>query len=74
MKKLFITLLAFVSVGATAQDIKKYPWLNRSLSFRERATLLVKVLTLEEKAGQFGSIVTDEVKRDGVTILPHYQY
>lgn len=74
MKKLFITLLAFVSVGATAQDIEKYPWLNRSLSFRERAKLLVNELTLEEKAGQFGSIVTDEVKRDGVTILPHYQY
>lgn len=74
MKKLFITLLAFVSIGATAQDIEKYPWLNRSLSFRERATLLVKELTLEEKAGQFGSIVTDEVKRDGVIILPHYQY
>ncbi len=74
MKKLFITLLAFVSVGATAQDIEKYPWLNRSLSFRERAKLLVKELTLEEKAGQFGSIVTDEVKRDGVIILPHYQY
>ncbi len=74
MKKLFITLLAFVSVGATAQDIEKYPWLNRSLSFRERAKLLVKELTLEEKAGQFGSIVTDEVKRNGVTILPHYQY
>ena len=74
MKKLFITLLAFVSVGATAQDIKKYPWLNRSLSFRERAKLLVKELTLEEKAGQFGSLVTDEVKRGEVTILPHYQY
>ena len=29
---------------------------------------------MEEKAGQFGSIVTDEVKRDGVIILPHYQY
>ena len=74
MKKLFITLLTFVSIGAMAQDIEKYPWLNRNLSFRERATLLVKELTLEEKAGQFGSIVTDEVKRDGVTILPHYQY
>ena len=74
MKKLFITILAFVSVGATAQDIEKYPWLNRSLSFRERAKLLVNELTLEEKAGQFGSIVTDEVKRNGVTILPHYQY
>lgn len=74
MKKFFITLFALVSVSAMAQDIEKYPWLNRSLSFRERAKLLVKELTLEEKAGQFGSIVTDEVKRDGVTILPHYQY
>lgn len=74
MKKLFITLFAFVSVGATAQDIEKYPWLNRSLSFRERATLLVKALTLEEKAGQFGSIVTDQVKRGDDIILPHYQY
>ena len=74
MKKLFITLLTFVSISAMAQDIEKYPWLNRNLSFRERATLLVKELTLEEKAGQFGSIVTDEVKRNGVTILPHYQY
>jgi beta-glucosidase len=74
MKKLFITLFALISVSAMAQDLGKYPWLNRSLSFRERAKLLVKELTLEEKAGQFGSIVTDEVKRDGVTILPHYQY
>ena len=74
MKKLFITLFALISVSAMAQDLEKYPWLNRSLSFRERAKLLVKELTLEEKAGQFGSIVTDEVKRDGVTILPHYQY
>ncbi len=76
MKRFLTSIITLVALAtaAQAQDIKKYPWLNRSLSFRERAQLLVKELTLEEKAGQFGSIVTDEVKRDGVTILPHYQY
>ena len=66
--------MSLVAISVMAQDIEKYPWLNRSLSFRERATLLVKELTLEEKAGQFGSVVTDQVTRDGVIILPHYQY
>ena len=76
MKRFLTSIITLVALAtaAQAQDIEKYPWLNRSLSFRERAQLLVKELTLEEKAGQFGSIVTDEVKRDGVTILPHYQY
>ncbi len=74
MRKVFITLLSLIAMGATAQDIEKSPWLNRNLSFRERATLLVKELSLEEKAGQFGSIVTEEVKRGDVVILPHYQY
>ncbi|MBQ9561657.1 MAG: glycoside hydrolase family 3 C-terminal domain-containing protein [Prevotella sp.] len=74
MRKVFITLLSLIAMGATAQDIEKFPWLNRNLSFRERATLLVKELSLEEKAGQFGSIVTEEVKRGDVVILPHYQY
>ena len=74
MKKLLIAIMALTAVNGMAQDTTKYPWLDRSLSFHERAKLLVKELTLEEKAGQFGSIVTDEVKRDGVTILPHYQY
>ncbi len=74
MRKIFLTLMSLVAISVMAQDIEKYPWLNRSLSFRERATLLVKELTLEEKAGQFGSVVTDQVTRDGVIILPHYQY
>lgn len=76
MKRFLTSIITLVALAtaAQAQDIEKYPWLNRSLSFRERAQLLVKELTLEEKAGQFGSIVTDEVKRNGVTILPHYQY
>lgn len=76
MKRFLTSIITLVALATAvqAQDIEKYPWLNRSLSFRERAQLLVKELTLEEKAGQFGSIVTDEVKRNGVTILPHYQY
>ena len=77
MKKRTLSLLfAWVLIGtmATAQDIEKYPWLDRSKTFRERATLLVKELTLEEKAGQFGSVVTDQVKRGDDIILPHYQY
>ena len=74
MRKIFLTLMSLVAISVMAQDIEKYPWLNRSLSFRERAALLVKELTLEEKAGQFGSVVTDQVTRDGVIILPHYQY
>ena len=74
MRKIFLTLMSLVAMSVMAQDIEKYPWLNRSLSFRERARLLVKELTLEEKAGQFGSIVTDQVKRGDVIILPHYQY
>ena len=69
-----MALLLTVVLGAGAQDIEKYPWLDRSKTFRERATLLVNALTLEEKAGQFGSVVTDQVTRDGVIILPHYQY
>ena len=77
MKKPF--LLAFLSVltlGSMAipYDLDKYPWLDRSKSFRERATILVKQLTLEEKASQFGSVVTEEIKRDDETIIPHYQY
>lgn len=69
-----MVLLLTAVLCIQAQDLEKYPWLDRSKSFKERATLLVNELTLEEKAGQFGSVVTDEVKRDGVTILPHYQY
>lgn len=74
MKKVFVVLMSLIAVNAMAQDISKYPWLDRTKSFRERATLLVKELSLEEKAGQLGSVVTDEVTHEGVVILPHYQY
>lgn len=36
--------------------------------------LLCKELTLREKVDQLGNYVTLDVKRDGVTILPSYQY
>ena len=69
-----LILLLATTLTVRAQDIVKFPWLDRSKTFKERATLLVKALTLEEKAGQFGSVVTEQVERDGVIILPHYQY
>lgn len=73
-KNMMLLLALATTLTAEAQDINNYPWLDRSKSFKERATLLVKELTLEEKAGQFGSVVTDQVERNGVIILPHYQY
>lgn len=59
---------------ATAQDTEKYPWLDTSKSFHERAVLLCNQLTLEEKVDQLGNLVSSPVTRDGVTILPSYQY
>lgn len=75
MKKVFIsTLMLLTSMGAMAQDLGKYPWLDTSKSFHERAVLLCKALTLREKVDQLGNVVSEPVKRDGVTILPSYQY
>ena len=74
VKNMMLLLALATTLTAEAQNINSFPWLDRSKSFKERATLLVKELTLEEKAGQFGSVVTDQVERNGVIILPHYQY
>lgn len=73
-KNIMLLFALATTLTAGAQDINSFPWLDRSKSFEERAALLVKELTLEEKAGQFGSVVTDQVERNGVIILPHYQY
>lgn len=72
MKKtiLAITMMA-MTAPAVAQD---YPWMDRTKSFHERAVLLCKELTLREKVDQLGNYVTLDVKRDGKTILPSYQY
>ena len=59
---------------AEAADPEKYPWLDTSKSFHERAVLLCKELTLREKVDQLGNYVTEDVVRDGVVILPSYQY
>ncbi len=74
-KKIIIASLALCcATGSMAQDIDKYPWLDKSKSFHERAILLCNELTLREKVDQLGNYVTATVKRDGVTILPSYQY
>lgn len=75
MKKSILSLLTLVaSTSMMAQDLEKYPWLDTSKSFHERAVLLCKELTLREKVDQLGNMVSEPIKRDGVTILPSYQY
>lgn len=66
--------MAATSISLAAQDLDKYPWLDQSKSFHERAVLLVKELTLREKVDQLGNNVSEPIKRDGVTILSSYQY
>lgn len=74
-KKVIIASVALCFATSTySQDIDKYPWLDTSKSFHERAVLLCKELTLREKVDQLGNYVTATVKRNGVTILPSYQY
>jgi len=70
--RLIITALLLSSVGASAQT--SYPWMDTSLSFHERAKLLVQELTLREKVDQLGNIVSEPILRNGVIILPAYQY
>ncbi|MCQ2220735.1 MAG: glycoside hydrolase family 3 C-terminal domain-containing protein [Prevotella sp.] len=75
MKKFILSsLMVMTSLASNAQDTAKYPWLDTSKSFHERAVLLCKELTLREKFDQLGNIVSEAIKRDGVTILPSYQY
>jgi len=71
-KATFLTAVALtLGMSLSAQT---FPWQDKSLSFHERARLLVKELTLEEKVSQMGNMVDVQVKRDGVVILPMYQY
>lgn len=75
-KRTFTLLIASMLIGCTAmaQDLEKYPWLDKSKTFHERAVLLVKELTLREKVDQLGNNVSEAIKRDGVIIVPAYQY
>jgi beta-glucosidase len=75
-KRTFTLLIASMLIGCTAmaQDLEKYPWLDKSKTFHERAVLLVKELTLREKVDQLGNNVSEAIKRDGVVIVPSYQY
>lgn len=71
---LMLMLVASLCVQALPYDLDKYPWLDKSKSFHERAVLLVKELTLREKVDQLGNNVSEAIKRDGEIILPSYQY
>ncbi len=74
MRKTLLLTLGLFAATAHSQDIVKYPWLDKSKSFYERAQLLCKELTLREKVDQLGNNVSEPIKRDGVVILPAYQY
>lgn len=74
IKNMLLAMLSMTTVTAFAQDLNKYPWLDTSKSFYERARLLCNVLTLREKIDQLGNNVSEPIQRDGVTILPSYQY
>lgn len=81
MKKQFplIAALLMAAAALSAQDIVRFPWLDTSKSFHERAILLVSELTLREKVDQLGNIVSEDITRKDANnqdyvILPHYQY
>ncbi|MBQ2403203.1 MAG: hypothetical protein II314_04635, partial [Prevotella sp.] len=72
---LFAGVLMLTAIlSASAQDLTKYPWLDKSKSFRERAVLLCNELTLREKVDQLGNNVSEPIMRNGVVIVPAYQY
>lgn len=57
MKKILTFIVgALLCTDGVAQDIVKYPWLDTSKSFHERAVLLCKELTLREKVDQLGTM------------------
>ena len=64
-----LTVVSMYAMGQTS-----YPWMDKSKSFRERAELLCKELTLREKVDQLGNNVSEPIKRNGEVILPSYQY
>lgn len=67
--------LSIVSTTIGAQNPQSdYPWMDKNKSFRERAELLCKELTLREKVDQLGNNVSEPIKRNGQVILPSYQY
>lgn len=72
-RNLIITAtLSMASAAAMAQTA--WPWMDKSKTFRERAELLCKELTLREKVDQLGNNVSEPIKRNGEVILPSYQY
>lgn len=75
MKQSNIAILSAALLAAPAMaQADNWPWMDTSKSFHERAVLLCNELTLREKIDQLGNNVSEDVKRNGVTIVPSYQY
>ena len=67
------------SIFNLSAQTTRFPWLDTSKSFHERAVLLCNELTLREKVDQLGNNVAEDITRDTggiapVVILPAYQY
>ena len=73
-KRNWFMAAALTVVSTTVMAQTSYPWMDTSKSFRERAELLCRELTLREKVDQLGNNVSEPIKRDGQVILPSYQY
>ena len=79
-KTIFFSMMLLTVVSMmTAQEVQRFPWLDRTKSFHERAIMLVDSLTLREKVDQLGNIVSEDIVRKDANgqdyiILPHYQY
>lgn len=79
-KAIFFSMVLLSAVSMTrAQEEQRFPWLDTSKSFHERAVLLCNELTLREKVDQLGNNVNEPITRDTgglepVVILPAYQY
>lgn len=74
MNKNSLLFASFLLASMSASAQTDYPWMDTSKSFKERAQLLCKELTLREKVDQLGNNVSEAIKRDGKVILPSYQY
>lgn len=79
MRKVILFMTAALTAASTVtfaqgSSPSSYPWMDKSKSFRERAELLCKELTLREKVDQLGNNVSEPIKRNGEVILPSYQY
>jgi beta-glucosidase len=69
-----VAMVMLLCAATSLQAQVMLPYQNTELSFHERAKDLVGRLTLSEKISQMGNMVDTDVKRNGTTVIPAYQY